>query len=131
MRAALIVVAILALAGFLAVAVVLPQMAGSEAREAAQALIAGADGAREQVAAAAQKAGTLAGSGKDLKLPARSDTAHGELKWIVETNGTIRGWNEKNAIEISIMPSLQGGAVTWLCRGFPITAMPASCGGKS
>ena len=131
MRAALIVVAILALAGFLAVAVVLPQMAGSEAREAAQALIAGADGAREQIAAAAQKAATLAGSGKDLKLPARGDAAHGELKWIVETNGAIRGWNEKNAIEISIMPSLQGGAVTWVCRGFPITAMPASCGGKS
>ena len=52
MRAALIVVAILALAGFLAVAVVLPQMAGSESRDAAQALIAGADGARQQIAAA-------------------------------------------------------------------------------
>jgi type II secretory pathway pseudopilin PulG len=131
MRAALIVVAILALAGFLAVAVVLPQMAGSEAREAAQALIAGADGARQQIAAAAQKSGSLAGTGKDMKLPARTDPKHGELKWIIETNGAIRGWNEKNAIEISITPALQGGTVTWNCRGYPITAMPASCGGKS
>jgi type II secretory pathway pseudopilin PulG len=131
MRAALIVVAILALAGFLAVAVVLPQMAGSEAREAAQALIAGADGARQQIAAVAQKSGSLAGTGKDLKLPARTDPKHGELKWIIETNGAIRGWNEKNAIEISITPALQGGTVTWNCRGYPITAMPASCGGKS
>lgn len=131
MRAALIVVAILALAAFLAVAVVLPQMAGSEAREAAQALISGADAARQQIAAAAQKAGQLAGMGKDLKLPARTDAKHGELKWIIEPNGAIRGWNEKNAIEISITPTLQGGAVTWNCRGYPITAMPASCGGKS
>lgn len=131
MRAALIVVAILALAGFLAVAVVLPQMAGTDAREAAQALIAGTEGAQKQIAAAAQKAGSLAGAGKDLKLPARTDPKHGELKWIIETNGAIRGWNEKNAIEISITPALQGGAVTWNCRGYPITAMPASCGGKS
>jgi hypothetical protein len=49
----------------------------------------------------------------------------------VETNGAIRGWNEKNAIEVSITPALQAGKVTWTCRGFPITAMPASCGGKS
>ncbi|MEX0638783.1 MAG: hypothetical protein WD155_08610 [Burkholderiales bacterium] len=119
------------MAGFLAVAVVLPQMAGSEAREAAQALIAGADGARQQIAAAAQKAGQLAGTGEDLKLPARTDAKHGELKWIIEPNGAIRGWNEKNAIEISITPALQGGTVTWNCRGYPITAMPASCGGKS
>lgn len=131
MRAVLIVVAVLALAGFVAVAYVLPQMAGSDAREAAQALIAGADPARQQVAAAAEKAGRLAGSGKAVKLPARSDATHGELKWVVEANGAIRGWNEKNAIEITISPSLQGGKVSWSCRGYPITAMPASCGGAS
>jgi hypothetical protein len=131
MRATLIVVAVLALAGFLAVAVVLPQMAGSEAREAAQALIGGAESVKQQVAAAAQKSGKLADAGKDLKLPARTDPKHGELKWIVEPNGAIRGWNEQNAIEISIVPTLQGGGVTWNCRGYPITAMPASCGGKS
>jgi Tfp pilus assembly protein FimT len=131
MRAVLIVVAVLALVAFLAVAVVLPQMAGSDARDAAQALISGADGARQQVAAAAQKAGSLAASGKDVKLPSRSDAKHGELKWIVESNGVIRGWNEKNAIEISITPALQGGSLAWSCRGYPITAMPASCGGKS
>lgn len=130
MRAALIVVAILALAGFLAVAVVLPQMAGGDAKDAAQALISGAEGARQQIAAAAQKAGSLSGTAKDLKLPARSDPKHGELKWIIETNGAIRGWNERNAIEISITPALQGGSVTWNCRGYPITAMPPSCGGK-
>lgn len=131
MRAVLIVVAVLALAGFVAVAYVLPQMAGSGAREAAQALISGADAARQQVAAAAEKAGGLAGSGKAVKLPARSDATHGELKWVVEANGAIRGWNEKNAIEITMTPSLQGGKVSWSCRGYPITAMPASCGGAS
>jgi len=131
MRAALLVIAGLALAGFLAVAVVLPQMAGSDAREAAQVLVAGADPAKQQVAAAAEKSGALAGSGKDVKLAARSDPKHGELKWIVETNGAVRGWNERNAIEISFTPALQGGKVSWACRGYPITAMPASCGGKS
>jgi hypothetical protein len=131
MRAALLVIAGLALAGFLAVAVVLPQMAGSEAREAAQSLIAGTDAAKQQVAAAAEKAGNLAGSGKEMKIPARTDAKHGEMKWIVESNGTIRGWNEKNAIELSLTPALQGGKVSWTCRGYPITTMPPSCGGKS
>ena len=131
MRAALLIIAVLALAGFLAVAVVLPQMAGSEAREAAQSLISGVDAAKQQVAAAAEKAANLAGSGKDIKIAARTDAKHGELKWIVESNGTIRGWNEKNAIELSLTPALQSGKVGWTCRGYPITAMPASCGGKS
>jgi len=131
MRAALLIIAALALAGFLAVAVVLPQMAGSEAKDAAQSLISGADAAKQQVAAAAEKAGNLAGAGKDVKVAARSDAKHGELKWIVEPNGAIRGWNEKNAIEVSVIPALQGGKVSWSCRGFPITAMPAACGGKS
>jgi len=131
MRAALLIVAALALAGFLAVAVVLPQMAGSEAKDAAQTLISGADAAKQQVAAAAEKAGSLVGAGKDIKVAARSDAKHGELKWIVELNGAIRGWNEKNAIEVSVIPALQGGKVSWSCRGFPITAMPAACGGKS
>jgi type II secretory pathway pseudopilin PulG len=131
MRAALIVIAVLALAGFLYVAVVQPQMAGSEAKDAAQALVAGADAAQKQVAAAAEKAGNLAGSGKDVKVAARTDAKHGELKWIVEANGAIRGWNERNAIEVSLTPSLQGGKVSWNCRGYPITAMPAACGGKS
>ena len=131
MRAALLIVAAIALAGFLIVAVILPQMAGSEAKDAAQALVSGADAAKQQVAATAEKAANLAGAGKDVKIAARSDAKHGELKWIVETNGTIRGWNEKNAIEVSMIPALQGGKVSWSCRGFPITAMPATCGGKT
>ena len=131
MRAALLIIAALALAGFLAVAVVLPQMAGSEAKDAAQALISGADAAKQQVAAAAEKAGNLSGSGKVVKIAAHSDAKHGELKWIVDANGAIRGWNEKNAIEVSMAPALQGSKVSWNCRGYPITAMPASCGGKS
>jgi hypothetical protein len=131
MRAALIVIAVLALAGFIAVAVVLPQMAGSDAKAAAQTLVAGADTAQKQVAAAAEKSGSLGGSGKDIKLAARTDAKYGEMKWIVDANGAIRGWNEKNAIEVSFTPALQGGKVSWSCRGYPITAMPATCGGKS
>lgn len=131
MRAALIVVAVLALAGFVAVAYVLPQMAGSDARDAAQALLAGADAAQKQVAAAAEKVNNLGGSGREVKVASRADAKHGELKWIVEINGAIRAWNEKNAIEISLTPALQGGKVSWSCRGYPITAMPAACGGKS
>lgn len=130
MRAVLIVVAVLALAGFIAVAYVLPQMAGSDAREAAQALISGADSARQQVAAAAENSGRLAGSGANVKLAARGDPKHGELKWVVQPDGAIRGWNEQNALEITITPALQGGKVVWNCRGYPITAMPASCGGS-
>jgi hypothetical protein len=131
MRAALIVVAVLALAGFIAVAFVLPQMAGSDAKAAAQTLITGADAAQKQVAASAEKAGNLGSSGKDVKIAARTDAKYGEMKWIVETNGAIRAWNEKNAIEVSLTPALQGGKVSWNCRGYPITAMPAACGGKS
>ena len=129
MRAALLVIAGLALLGYVAVAWVLPSMAGSEAREAAQALVAGADPAKQQVASAAEKSGKLSGAG--VKLVEKDDPKHGKMKWIVSENGAIRGWNENNAIEISIMPALQGGTVTWNCRGYPITAMPAGCGGKS
>lgn len=131
MRAALLVIAGLALVGFIAVSFVLPQMAGSEAKEAAQALITGSEGPKQQVAAVAEKAGNLLGAGKDIKVAAKSDAKFGELKWIVETNGAIRGWNEKNAIEISVTPKLEGGKVAWSCRGYPNASMPAACGGRS
>jgi len=130
MRAALLVIAGLALVGFVAVSFVLPQMAGSEAKEAAQTLVAGADAAKQQVADAAAKAGNLAGSGGSVKLASKVDAKHGEFKWIVEANGAIRGWNENNAIEISLTPRLEGGKVEWTCRGYPNASMPASCGGR-
>ena len=130
MRAALLVIAGLALAGFIAVSFVLPQMAGSEAKEAAQALVNGAEAAKQLVAAAAEKAGNLAGSGTNVKLAPKADAKFGEFKWIIETNGAIRGWNEKNAIEISVTPKMDGGKVGWTCRGYPNASMPASCGGR-
>ena len=129
MRIALLVVAGLALIGFIVVAYVIPQRAEAEAKEAAQSLIAGADSAKQQVAAAAAKSGKLAGSGSGAKLASKADPEHGELKWLVEADGVVRGWNEKNGIEVSLTPSLQGGKVSWNCRGFPTTAMPAGCGG--
>lgn len=129
MRIGLLVVAGLALVGFLVVAVVLPQMAGNEAKEAAQALIAGAAPAEQQVGAAAEKSGALAGSGKGVKIAPRNDSKHGELKWLVSDDGAIRGWNEKNAIEVTFTPTLQGGKTSWSCKGYPVNAMPASCGG--
>jgi len=130
MRIALLVIAALALVGFLMVAVVLPQKAGADSKEAAQALVAGADPAKQQVAAAAEKAGNLARSGNDVKVAAKNDPKFGELKWIVDAAGTIRGWNEKNALEIAITPALSGGKVSWNCRGYPASAMPVSCGGR-
>ena len=130
MRVGLLIIAALALIGFLLIAVVLPQMAGAEAKEAAQALIAGAEPAQRQVGAAAENAGSLAGSGKNIRLPAKNDPKYGELKWIVSEGGAVRGWNEKNALEVTFMPVLESGKTTWTCRGYPITAMPASCGGR-
>jgi hypothetical protein len=130
MRAALLVIAGLALIGFVAVSFVLPQMAGSEAKEAAQALITGTEAPKQQVAAAAEKAGKVEGAGTNVKVTNKPDAKHGELKWIVESNGAIRGWNEKNAIEISVTPKLEGGKVAWTCRGYPNASMPAACGGR-
>ena len=130
MRTGLLIVAGLLLIGFLVVAVVLPQMAGAEAKEAAQALVAGADSARQQVTAAAEKSGNLNGTGKAVKLAAKNDPKFGELKWLVSDNGEIRGWNERNALEMAMLPSMQGGKVSWSCRGYPVDAMPASCGGR-
>ena len=130
MRAALLVIAGLALVGFVAVSWVLPGMAGSEAKEAAQALITGTDPLKQQVAAAAEKGNNLSGSGANVKAAPKTDAKFGELKWIVEANGAIRGWNEKNAIEISMTPTLQGGKVNWACRGYPNASMPATCGGR-
>lgn len=130
MRIGLLVVAALALIGFLVVAVVLPQMAGAEAKDAAQALIAGAQPAQQQVSLAAEKSGTVSGVGKGVKLAPRMDPKHGEMKWIVAEDGAIRGWNEKNALEVALMPSVQSGKVSWNCKGYPMSAMPAACGGR-
>jgi hypothetical protein len=130
MRAALLVIAGLALAGFVAVSFVLPGMAGSEAKEAAQALVNGAEAPKKQVAAAAEKSGNVTGAGAGVKVAPSSNPKYGDLKWIVEANGAIRGWNEKNAIEISVTPKLEGGKVVWSCRGYPNASMPASCGGR-
>ena len=130
MRAALLVIAGLALAGFIAVSFVLPQMVGADAKEAAQALVTGAEAPKQQVAAAAEKAGNISGAGSNIKIAPKSDPKLGEFKWIVEANGAIRGWNEKNAIEISVTPKLEGGKVSWICRGYPNASMPASCGGR-
>src|SRR5438477_11841613 len=106
MRIGLLVVAALALIGFIVVAFVLPQMAGTEAKEAAQALVAGAQPAQQQVSAAAEKNGNVAGAGAGVKLAAKNDPKHGDLKWIVADDGGIRGWNEKHALEVALTPSL-------------------------
>ena len=131
MRIALLVVAGLALIGFLYVAVFAPKMAGDKEREAAQALLAGADPARQQVGAAAEKSGNLTDSGKDVKVAEKNDGKYGEMKWIVADDGAIRGWNKSNAIEFVMMPSLNGGKVSWNCKGYPVTAMPTTCGGRT
>jgi hypothetical protein len=130
MRIALLVVAGLALIGFLVVAVVLPQMAGADARGAAQALIVGAEPAKQQVSASVEKTGKLAGVGKGVKVAAKNDPKYGELKWIVSENGDIRGWNEKNALEVTMTPSVQSGKANWNCKGYPVDAMPTNCGGR-
>lgn len=130
MRIGLLLVAGLALIGFLVVAVVLPQMVGAEAKDAAQALIAGTEPAKAQISAAAEKSGRLAGAGQGVKIAPKTDSKHGELKWIVSENSSIRGWNEKNALEVALTPSLQGGKVSWNCKGYPVNAMPVSCGGR-
>ena len=130
MRIGLLVVAGVALIGFLAVAVVLPQMQGGEVRDAAAVLVSGANAAKNEVTVAAEKAANLAGSGANVKLAPKVDPKYGELKWIVESGGVIRGWNEKNAIEVAMTPTLTAGKVSWICKGYPAQSMPVTCGGK-
>lgn len=131
MRGALLVIAGLALIGYVAVAWILPSMAGSEVRAAAQTLVAGAEPAKQQVSAAAEKSGNLAGAGEGIKAVEKDDPKHGRMKWLVSGNGVIRAWNEKNAIEVTITPALQGGKTSWSCKGYPVDAMPPACGGKA
>jgi hypothetical protein len=131
MRIALLAVAGIALVGFLVVAVVMPQMAAGEAKDAAQALIAGAEPAKQQVGEAAARSGRLDGAGAGVKLAPRNDPKFGEMKWVVSENGAIRGWNEQNALEITLTPTLQGGKPGWSCKGYPVSAMPPGCGGRS
>ena len=131
MRIALLVVAALVLVGFVAVGYVLPGMAGAEAKSAAQALIEGAEAAKTQVGGAAEKSGSLAGSGRGVKINGRSDPKLGQLQWVVSEDGEVRGWNGENAIEITLTPSLKAGKVAWGCSGYPRTVMPASCGGAA
>ncbi len=130
MRVGLLIVAGLALIGFIAIAVILPQMQSGEVRDAAAVLVSGANAAKTEVTAAAEKAANLAGAGTNVKIAAKSDPKYGELKWIVEPGGVIRGWNEKNAIEVAMIPTLAGGKVAWMCKGYPAQSMPVTCGGK-
>ncbi|HWM45039.1 MAG TPA: hypothetical protein VNP36_21590 [Burkholderiales bacterium] len=130
MRGALLVIAGLALIGYVAVAFVLPRMQGAEMREAAQALVAGAEPSKQLVGSAAEKSGNLAGAGNGVKLVEKDDPKHGKMKWIASESGAIRGWNEKNALEVTFTPSLQGGKASWNCKGYPVDAMPPTCGGK-
>jgi len=127
MRIVLLVIAGLALVGFIVVAYVLPSMAGTDARDAAQALLAGTAQAEQRVTAAAEKSGKLAGTGAGVSVSEKSDAKYGELKWLVDPDGTIHGWNQKNAIEIALTPKLQGGKVSWSCHGYPNASMPARC----
>jgi hypothetical protein len=131
MRGALLVIAGLALIGYVAVAWVLPSMASSEVKAAAQALVAGAEPAKQQVAAAAEKSGNLSGAGNGVKVVEVQDPKHGKMKWIAAENGAVRGWNSDKAIEITLTPSLQGGKTSWNCKGYPVDAMPPACGGKN
>ena len=131
MRAALLVIAGLALVAYVAVGFVMPAMAGSEGKAAAEALVAGAEQAKQQVGAAAEKSGKLDGAGNGIKVASKNDPKHGEMKWIVSDNGAIRGWNGKNALEVTLTPTLQGGKASWTCKGYPVGAMPPSCGGKT
>src|SRR5688500_9300335 len=103
----------------------------SEARGAAQALVSGTETDRQEVAATVEKAGNVAGSGRGIKVQARTGPEHGEMKWIVSDNGAIRGWNEKNALEVTLTPLLKGGKADWNCKGYPVNAMPTNCGGRS
>src|SRR5262245_43429682 len=89
MRVALLVVAGLALAGFLLVAMVLPKMAADDAKDAAQSLLAGVETAKQQVTERAEKAGNLGVAGKDMKIASRDDPRYGAMKWIVADNGAI------------------------------------------
>lgn len=130
MRVGLLVIAGVALVAFLAVAVVLPQMQGGEVRDAAAVLVSSANAAKAEVTAAAEKAANLAGSGTNVKVAVKNDPKYGEFKWIVEPGGVIRGWNAKNAIEVAMMPALNGGKVAWMCKGYPAQSMPVTCGGK-
>jgi hypothetical protein len=130
MRISLLVVAALALVGFLWVAVFVPQRTEAQEREAAQALLAGADAAKQQISAAAEKSGKLAGAGKEVKVAPKSDGSLGDMQWIVSDDGSIRGWNKSNALEIAMTPSLAAGKVSWNCKGFPARAMPASCSSR-
>ena len=36
----------------------------------------------------------------------------------------------ENALEVALTPSVQGGKVSWNCKGYPVSAMPSTCGGR-
>src|SRR4051812_49726581 len=118
MRIVLLMVAGLALAGFLVVAVVLPQMAGAETKQAADALLAGAEAAQKQVTERAEKSGNVAGSGAEVKITAKKDPKHGGLKWLGAEKGALRGWNEKKAIQNKPIPSMPGRQIALARQGY-------------
>jgi len=86
----------------------------------------GANTAKSDVTAAAEKSGNLAGSGANVKVEKKIDPKYGELKWIVEPGGVIHGWNEKNAIEIALTPDARGRKGRLDVQGVPAQSMPVT-----
>ncbi len=130
MRIALLIVAGIALIGFLAVAVVLPHKAGADAREAAQALISGAEPAQKQVAALAEKTGNLAGVGKghQARGEERSQARRAQVDRVRERRHPRLEREERDRSHHDARRCNRGKA-NWNCKGYPVTVMPASCGG--
>ena len=66
-----------------------------------------------------------------MRAAEAKDAAQSLVSGADSANGAIRGWNEKNALEVTITPTLQSGKASWACKGYPVDAMPTTCGGRS
>src|SRR4051812_7229204 len=117
MRVSLLVVAALALIGFVVVAVVVPQTQGAKAKEAAQALVAGAGPAQQQVSSTVEKSGNLSGAGRGVKIAEKSDPKAGRLKWIPAQDGADPGRKVGNALQGALPPNAQARRRGWAWTG--------------
>jgi type IV pilus assembly protein PilA len=81
---------------------------------------------REKVEEHAKKDQSLANSGKDLEVK-----EFGRMKGgLVTKEGTIVTVSDDPAAVIMLVPTLNNGAISWKCVGYPAKSMPMSCRDK-
>jgi hypothetical protein len=113
-KAILIVVAVIAL---LAIAGNIAFVRWDERRAAAFGFAVNEpETAIKQITQAAERKGTLVGSGIGVAIPSRTLTNVGSTQWTISPDGAIRGSAPERGLVVVLIPEMTDRKVAWNCK---------------